>query len=145
MTFAAARPDGLAAIRSIGGITLVEPVRFRDFLQRRGWLVAIAVAYLYIFPYFPKIRSANELPRVYLMQAIADDHTFAIDRGVARWGGTADVSPSHGHQYSNKAPGSSMLAAPAYLAVRTVAGTPSLPVSMWIARTVAGIAPMLVF
>ena len=105
----------------------------------------IAIAYLYVFPYFPKIRSANELPRIYLVQAIADGHTFAIDRGVERWGATADVSPSSGHQYSNKAPGSSMLAAPAYLAVRVVAGEPSLGATMWIARVFAGIVPMLLF
>jgi hypothetical protein len=51
---------------------------------------------------------------------MVDDGTFAIDRGVARWGATADVSPHAGHQYSNKAPGSSMLAVPAYLAAKGV-------------------------
>lgn len=117
----------------------------RQFLARHGWLIAIAAAYLYVFPYFPGIRSANELPRVYLTQAIADDGTFAIDRGVARWGATADVSPSRGHQYSNKAPGSSMLAVPAYAAVKLVAGAPSLSVTMWICRVAAGIVPMLLF
>ena len=120
-------------------------MRFRPFLERRGWLIAIAIAYLYVFPYFPKIRSANELPRIYLVKAIADEHVFHVDRGVQRWGTTADVSPAFGHQYSNKAPGSSMLAAPAYLAVRVVAGEPSLGVSMWIARFFAGIVPMLLF
>ena len=38
-----------------------------------------------------------------------------------------------------------MLAAPAYLAVRVVAGEPSLAASMWIARFFAGIVPMLLF
>lgn len=109
-----------------------------------GWLIAIAVAYLYIFPYFPKIRSANELPRLYLVKAIADEHRFEIDHGVARWGATADVSPSRGHQYSNKAPGSSMLAAPAYLAAR-LGGEPSLAATMWLSRVFAGILPMLLF
>ncbi len=69
----------------------------RSAVARHGWLAAIAVAYLYVFPFFPQIHSANELPRVYLVQAIVDDHTFAIDRGVATWGTTADVSPSGGH------------------------------------------------
>jgi hypothetical protein len=112
---------------------------------KRGWLLAIAIAYLYLFPYFPRIQSANELPRVYLVKAIADEHRFEIDSGVTRWGPTVDVSPSHGHQYSNKAPGSSMLAAPAYFAVRAVAGEPSLTVSVWLCRIVAGIVPMLLF
>jgi len=117
----------------------------RDFLARHGWLIAIAAAYLYVFPYFPKIRSANELPRVYLTQAMAHEHRFAIDTGVKRWGATADVSPSGGHHYSNKAPGSSMLALPAYAAVAAASGPPSLPVAMWICRVAAGILPTLGF
>ncbi|HEX3759637.1 MAG TPA: hypothetical protein VHW23_13070 [Kofleriaceae bacterium] len=112
---------------------------------RHGWLAAIAVAYLYVFPYFPRIHSANELPRVYLVQAIVDDHTFAIDRGVATWGTTADVSPSGGHLYSNKAPGSSLLAVPAYAVVRAIAGPPGLAATMWICRVFAGVLPMLGF
>ncbi|HEX7837205.1 MAG TPA: hypothetical protein VF469_07060, partial [Kofleriaceae bacterium] len=114
-------------------------------LARHGWLAAIAVVYLYAFPWFPRIHSANELPRVYLVKAIADDHTFAIDREVARWGATADVSPSGGHLYSNKAPGSSLLAVPAYAAVRAAWGEPSLAATMWICRVFAGILPMLGF
>ncbi|HET9622255.1 MAG TPA: hypothetical protein VFP84_12870, partial [Kofleriaceae bacterium] len=112
---------------------------------RYGWLAAIAVAYLYVVPYFPRIHSANELPRAYLVQAIVDDHTFAIDRGVARWGATADVSPSGGHQYSNKAPGSSWLAVPAYAIVRALGGAPGLGATIWLCRVVAGVAPMLGF
>jgi hypothetical protein len=120
-------------------------VGIKDGLARYGWLAAIAVVYLYVVPYFPQIHSANELPRAYLVKAIVEDHTFAIDRGVAIWGGTADVSPSGGHQYSNKAPGSSLLAVPAYAVVRAVAGEPSLGVTLWICRVFAGIAPMLAF
>jgi hypothetical protein len=120
-------------------------VHIRAGLGRYGWLAAIAVAYLYVFPWFAQIHSANELPRVYLVRAIVDEHTFAIDRGVATWGGTADVSPSGGHLYSNKAPGSSLLAVPAYAAVRAVGGAPGLVTTLWICRVFAGIAPMLAF
>jgi len=119
-------------------------VPVRESLARHGWLIAIAVAYLYVFPYFPKIRSANELPRVYLVKAMVEDRSFAIDGGVARWGATADVSPARGHVYSNKAPGSSMLVVPAYAAVR-LATEPSLAVALWICRLVGGILPMLGF
>jgi hypothetical protein len=120
-------------------------VRIKEAIARYGWLAAIAIAYLYVVPYFPRIRSANELPRAYLVQAIVEDHTFAIDRGVARWGATADVSPSGGHHYSNKAPGSSLLAVPVYAAVRAVAGAPGLGATLWICRVFAGIVPMLAF
>ena len=114
-------------------------------LARFGWLAAIAVVYLYAFPYFPRIHSANELPRAYLVKSIVEDHTFEVDRSVARWGATVDVSPSGGHQYSNKAPGSSLLVVPVYAAVRAIAGEPSLVVTLWVCRVVAGIAPMLGF
>jgi len=120
-------------------------VRIKACIARYGWLAAIAFVYLYVVPYFPRIHSANELPRVYLVKAIVEDHTFAIDRSVARWGATADVSPSGGHQYSNKAPGSSLLAVPAYAAVRAVLGEPSLGTSLWLCRVFAGILPMLGF
>ncbi len=113
--------------------------------RRHGWLVAIACAYLYIFPYFPKLGSANELPRVYLVKAMVHDQTFEIDAGVARWGTTLDVSESGGHSYSNKAPGSSMLAIPVYALISAVAGEPDLAASVWICRVTAGIAPTLLF
>ena len=79
----------------------VPPTRIarpRQLLGQYGWLAAIAVAYLWVVPYFPRIQSANELPRVYLVKAIVNEGTFAIDRGVARWGGTADVSPHDGQR-----------------------------------------------
>jgi hypothetical protein len=117
----------------------------KGWLRRHGWLIAIAAAYLYVFPYFPKIHSANELPRVYLVKAMAEDGTFAIDRGVRRWGATADVSPSGGHHYSNKAPGSSMLVVPVYAAVHAILGEPSLAQTMWLCRVIAGVIPMLLF
>ncbi len=109
-----------------------------------GWLIAIVAAYLYVFPYYPGIHSANELPRVYLVRAIADDHTFAIDRGVQAWGATADVSPYQGHQYSNKAPGSSLLVAPFYAAVSAF-GDPGLAGTMWLCRVIGGVIPMALF
>jgi hypothetical protein len=119
--------------------------KLRQLIVRHGWLIAIAAIYLYVFPYYPRIHSANELPRVYLVTAIVDDHTFAIDRGVQRWGATADVSPAGGHVYSNKAPGSSLLAVPAYAVVRWLGGDPSLATTLWLCRVVTGVIPALLF
>lgn len=116
------------------------PVRIRH-----GWLVAIAGVYLYLFPYFPRINSANELPRVYLVKAIVEDHSFAIDRQVQRYSWVSDLSKWDGHLYQNKAPGSSLLVVPVYAVVRLVAGEPSLAVTMWLCRIVAGIIPALIF
>ena len=118
--------------------------------MRWRWALGMIVAFVYVFPYFPGIRSANELPRVYLVQAMAADGTFAIDRGVAQWGTTVDVSPHAGHQYSNKAPGSSMLAVPAYYGLtavtHAVAGRgPTLGEMTWTFRIWTGVIPTLLF
>lgn len=114
------------------------------WLKRNAWLIAIACAYLYIFPHFPKTKNANELPRVYLVKAMVDDHTFAIDGGVKRWGKTPDVADAGGHSYSNKAPGSSMLVAPVYAAF-SLFGELGLDFTVWLCRIVAGVIPTLLF
>ena len=128
-------------------LSIVHLVR----VQTQRWLLsaAIAFAYLYSFPYFAPIRSANELPRVYLTMAMVEEGTFAIDTGVARFGSTVDVSPSKGHFYSNKAPGSSMLAIPGYMVLKGVTAiggrSPSLAESVWVARITTGVIPTLLF
>lgn len=109
----------------------------------------IAALYVYCFPYFEGMRSANELPRIYLTQAMVDEGTFAIDTGVARWGKTADMSPSGGRLYSNKAPGTSLLAVPAYLVLKGIGvlrgEPPSLAEMTWAFRFSTGIVPSLLF
>jgi hypothetical protein len=122
----------------------------RSLVRRYGLAAAIALLYLYAFPYFPDIRSANELPRVYLTRAMVEEGTFAIDTGVERWGTTVDVSPSGDHFYSNKAPGSSFLAVPAYVVLRGVVRAtggdePSLAQMMWTFRVATGVLPTLAF
>ncbi len=122
----------------------------KDALRRYGFALALVLLYLYSFPYFARLKHANELPRIYLTMAMVDDGTFAIDSGVRRWGATVDVSPSGGHQYSNKAPGASLLAAPAYFLLKEVRaalgdGPPSLAQTTWLCRVVTGVIPTLLF
>jgi hypothetical protein len=114
-------------------------------LARHGWLVGVAALYVFVFPYFPAIQSANELPRAYLVRAIVDDHTFALDAPARVWGKTGDMSPGEGgHTYSNKAPGSSLVVVPVYAVVR-VFGDPGLAGTMWLCRVVGGIVPAIAF
>jgi len=119
----------------------------RAFFHKYWFAIGIAFVYLYSFPYFRAIQHANEVPRVYLTKEIVDEGSIRIDTGVKRWGRTADVSPAHGHCYSNKAPGASFLAAPGYLALKLVTwdAHPSLAAMTWTFRFVAGIVPMLLF
>lgn len=109
----------------------------------------VAFLYLYPFPYFEAMRSANELPRIYLTRAMVDEGRFAIDTGVRAHGATVDVSPSGGHLYSNKAPGSSFAGVPAYLVLRgacALAGRePTLAEATWTLRVATGVLPTLAF
>src|SRR5947209_8104409 len=70
------------------------------------------VAYTYAIPRGPL---ANADTRVALTRAIVDDHTLWIDRYAA---GLADRSAYRGHFYTDKAPGTSLLAVPVYAALR---------------------------
>jgi len=120
--------------------------RARAWLRRYGFAAGVCLVLVYAFPYFPKIKSANELPRIYLTQAMVDHGTFQIDHGVAVIGKTADVSEWGGHYFSNKAPGSSMLAIPGYLVLKLVTGgAPSVAAMTWTARFTTGVLPTLAF
>jgi hypothetical protein len=124
------------------------------WVKRTGFAALLAFLYLYPFPYFEAMGSANELPRIYLTTAMMEDGTFAIDRGVAEYRrqyrrDPVDASPARGHVYSNKAPGSSMLAIPAYLALKGLCGLfgaePTIAQKTWVFRVTTGVVPTLLF
>ena len=112
----------------------------------------LVAAYLYAFPYFDKLHSANEIPRVFLTEEIVDHHTFRLD---ARWaelglGSTSDVSTTPGdHHYSNKAPGASLAAIPVYLLLKgwhaVAGGAPTLREATWAFRVSVAALPALLF
>ena len=118
----------------------------RAWFTRWGFAVGLCVAYLWSFPYFPGMRSANETPRVALVKAIADHGRFWIDDELRPDDNRGDTSPSGGHTYSNKAPGSSMLAVPPYwIAAHLGLGEPSWGEALWICRVTTGVIPTLLF
>ncbi|MGA7741603.1 MAG: hypothetical protein WBP56_02230 [Polyangia bacterium] len=129
-------------------VEAMSPSGVARLLIRLGFVAA----YLYTFPYFDNLRSANEVPRVFLTEEIVDHHTLRLD---ARWselsqGSTVDVSTTPGdHRYSNKAPGASLAAIPAYLLLKgwhTVAGgAPTLREATWAFRFSAAALPTLLF
>ena len=122
--------------------------------MKRRWLIGFGLVFvaLYTFPYFPELRSANEVPRIFLTQEMVDRQTFQLD---ARWaelqrGSTFDVSTTpDGHRYSNKAPGASFLAVPGYLvlkALKRASGeAPTLGEITWVCRVSAVTLPALLF
>jgi hypothetical protein len=119
-------------------------------VRKWGIPIGLVVVYLYAFPYFGALRHANELPRVLLTQEIVDRGTFRIDARLGELGSRFDVSTTpDGHHYSNKAPGLSFLAVPAYLALEAwhgaFGGTPSLREATWAFRFTAVTLPALLF
>jgi hypothetical protein len=114
---------------------------------RVGIAAGFVLAYLYAFPYFRELRSANEVPRVALTEEIVDHGTFRLDaqwREISR-GSTFDVATTpDGHHYSNKAPGASLAAVPAYLVLKAIGATGDRAAT-WAFRVTASTLPALLF
>jgi hypothetical protein len=82
--------------------------------------LGLGFVYLYSFPYIEQTHNANELPRIYLVQAMVERGALNIDDGVRRYGNVVDTATHGGHLYSNKAPGLSFVGVPVYMAQRTL-------------------------
>jgi hypothetical protein len=77
--------------------------------------------YLGVFPYYRRINNPNEMVRVYMTVALSEEGTFAIEGIQRRWGYVNDKARFGAHLYSSKAPGTSYLGVPVYLAHRALA------------------------
>ncbi len=84
--------------------------------------LAVLVLVAWLFPWLPRLRSPNELARVFETRALVDDRTLAVDGQIARHGRIGDLAYAGGHAYSSKAPGVSLLGVPVYAAVRWARG-----------------------
>jgi hypothetical protein len=132
--------DGPGSARAQARPTEVSlpPLRWWHFLL-------FAVIYLYAFPYFDRLRNANEMPRILMTKAIVDRGVLNIDRGMNELQSVSDtsVAPS-GHRYPNKAPGPSFLAVPVY-GVCKLLGLKSLRTVTWAFRATVVTVPALLF
>ncbi len=113
---------------------------------RRLWpAAALLLVYLWVFPYFPSLRSANELPRVLLTQEIARHGSFRLDARLGELGSRFDIATTpEGHSFSNKAPGVSLLGVPVQLALDALGAT-SLRASTWALRVLVVLLPCVAF
>ncbi len=89
----------------------------------RRWPRSLALGLLCLFALaystmYSAVSVPNERSRLYLAVAMVDQHTLNIDLSSARFGRILDTASHAGHLYSDKAPGSSFLAAGVYGAVR---------------------------
>jgi hypothetical protein len=112
----------------------------------RPWhFLLFAVAYLYAFPYFDKLRSAQEMPRLLLAEQIVDRHVLHLDERLGQLGSGNDLSRGpDGRSYANKSPGPSFVAAPVYF-VRKLFGRPTIRGAMWALRAGAITLPAVLF
>jgi hypothetical protein len=80
--------------------------------------IALAIPALLFTGQFPPLFNPNELSRQAAIVAFAETGSFAVDEEAPKLRLTEDVSRSGGHLYSNKAPGLTVAAVPAYLLLR---------------------------
>ncbi len=131
-------PTVLPPARALTPLPVLAPLRARTFFL-------FALVYLYAFPYFDQLRSANEMPRILMTQQMVDRHTFRVDERLGDMGSRLDLSRGpDGHWYPNKAPGPSFLAVPAYLLCKLF-GAKSLGACTWAFRVTAVTLPALLF
>ncbi len=92
----------------------------RDIRPRTPLLTAglMLLCYLSLTYAWENFRNTNEYSRIFLTRAVIEHRTLSIDPLLRSLHDTQDKSYFQGRHYSNKAPASSLLAAPAYLAIR---------------------------
>ena len=93
---------------------------------RRVFLVLAAISLLASTSYIAELHNPNENVRLYLTMAMVEEHTFAIDGPVARYGWVNDMArppaiDGISRLYPAKAPATSYLSAPVYWALRRLA------------------------
>lgn len=75
----------------------------------------IAFLYLATSPYHAGLNNPNEMVRVYMTRALAEEGSFEIDHVIRRWGMVDDKSIRDGKLYSSKAPLQSLVGVPAHV------------------------------
>jgi hypothetical protein len=114
--------------------------------------LGILIAAVYSFPYFPRLRSAMEMPRLFQTVEMFEHRTFALDASLLKLQGGSMIDvvrATNGHLYPNKAPGSSLLAIPGYAALRAFCAIlhpgagPQLSEIMWVCRFTTATVPFL--
>ncbi|MDP9362110.1 MAG: hypothetical protein M3P29_11725, partial [Acidobacteriota bacterium] len=96
-------------------------------LPTAGTVIALyALLAIIVIPLFPHFPSPSELSRWALVAAVVEDHSIEVSRAAHLLGPQfEDLAVIDGRQYSNKAPGAALVAAPGYLLARPFAGPPS--------------------
>ncbi len=119
--------------------------------ERAGWgaagldrwaILLVLGAQLSFFPWYPAMGSANELSRLYLVEALVNRHDVEIGDEIDQYGWVGDRSEVAQSQFSDKPPGTAFLVAP-FVALRHAFEGPDLQADMRVARVVACVLPTL--
>jgi hypothetical protein len=86
-------------------------------LRELGFALLVLVVSSYAWM-FSRVSVPNERTRAYLTVALVDHGTLRIDEPLRRFGSIYDLAQFDGHYFTDKAPGSSLLAVPIYALVR---------------------------
>ncbi len=117
-------------------------------MQKSALIIGLyAILALLTVPVFPHFLSPNEFSRWIVDAAIVDDHTLDVTHINALFGDRIeDLARFDGRQYSNKAPGVSLIGLPAYALVRLFSGPPrpgTMRVTLTAMRWVASTLPLV--
>ena len=86
-------------------------------------LTAVVVGlYVLAFPYHPKLRSPNELCRLWQARAIVEFGSLSLNETIQAFGYVGDLSQKDGRLYPSKAPLLSFAAVPVYAALKLIGG-----------------------
>ncbi len=122
------------------------PVNPSSRVSRALWVV-IGALYLSLFPYHPKLRSPNELCRLWQTRALVEYGTLELNRALVDYGYVGDLSVKNGRYYPSKAPLLSFAAVPIYALLRLYGGSsryavPEIPLVYW-SRLLLTVLPTL--
>lgn len=128
------------------GAALPTKIQGSSLSPLRPWhFLLLAVIYVYAFPYFDKLRSAQEIPRLILTLEIVDHGTFSLNQRMNEFVSQHDISIGPDKRiYSNKSPGPSFVAVPVYLLAKAL-GVTSIRGCMWAFRIGAIALPTILF
>src|SRR5207247_1260844 len=86
-------------------------------------LTAVVVGlYVLAFPYHPRLRSPNELSRLWQARAVVEFHSLAVNDALRAFGPVGDLAVKDGRLYPSKAPLLSMAAVPVYAVLKALGG-----------------------
>lgn len=137
-----------------------------------GLSTLLVVAYGWLFVYFEKINNPNEIVRIYMARALAEEHRYSIGERMSLGGGFVDEGPAFrewgyvndkalvcresnqkppqcaGTLYAAKAPGASLLGSPVILIQRWITSlsahrAPSKREIVFVLRWALGIIPSI--